>query len=232
MTKTIYAVAFAVLALVASASGANAACTGSGTTWNCTAGSSAADIQSAINSSSDGATITVANGSYSWTSEINFSSTKATTLICATVGGCTVTGSGLIGENGICSGDSTKLQRVSGFRFSGNNNPRFWWFGSGACTRNVRIDNNTFTGMIPEAVIMFFGESSSVDNYIYGVLDHNTASSSSSFMFVKFLNGSNNPPTGSLGGANNMFIEDNTWTVTTMTNTGLACIDGWGGHAV
>src|SRR5262245_2866292 len=98
MTKTIYAVAFAVLALVASAAGANAACTGSGTTWSCTAGSTAANVQSAINSSSDGATITMADGSYSWTSEITFSPAKATTLICATVGGCTVTGSGIIGE--------------------------------------------------------------------------------------------------------------------------------------
>src|SRR5262245_45253850 len=97
-------------------SGANAACTGSGTTWNCTASSTAADIQSAINSSSDGATITVANGSYSWTSGITFSSAKATTLICATVGGCTVSGNGVIGENGTCSGNSTKLQRVSGFK--------------------------------------------------------------------------------------------------------------------
>src|SRR5262245_6320182 len=140
------------------ASGANAACTGSGTTWNCTAGSTAADIQSAINSSSDGATITVANGSYSWTSGINFSGTKATTLICATVGGCTVTGSGIIGENGGCSGNSTKLQRVSGFGFSGNNNPRFWWYGSGSCTRNVRIDHNTFTGIASDATIMSFCE--------------------------------------------------------------------------
>src|SRR6516165_1934679 len=217
------------------ASGANAACTGSGTTWNCTAGSTAANIQSAINSSSDGATITVANGSYSWTSGINFSGTKATTLICATVGGCAVTGSGVIGENTTCSGDSTKLQRVSGFSFSGANNPRFWWAANGAgipCTRSIRIDHNTFTGMTT-GTVMLFGHVTSTDNYIYGVIDHNTATASAGFYFLNSLNGDNNPPVGSQGGPNNLFVEDNTITSTIMDSAGgPVCVDGWGGAAI
>lgn len=212
---------------------AEAACSGSGTTWSCTSGSTAANVQTAIGSSTDGATITVANGSYNWTTGITFDPAKATTLICASVSGCTVTGSGIIGENGTCSGNSTKLQRVSGFNFTSGNNPRFWWYGSGACTRVIRIDHNTFTGMAADATVIFLGENAAADNYIYGVLDHNTASSSSSFYFAQSLNGSSdNAPTGSLGGPNNMFVEDNVFTVTTMTNAGTGCIDGWGGAAV
>jgi hypothetical protein len=222
-----------VLLVGLSCTTADAACSGGGTTWSCTAGSTAANVNTAIGSSADGATITMASGSYSWTAGITFSSAKATTLICATVGGCTVTGAGILGENGSCSGNSTKLQRVSGFRFSGGNNPRFWWYGSGACTRVIRIDHNTFTGMGDSATIMYFGENGSANNYFYGVMDHNTASSSSSFYFAQFLNGnSDGAPVGSLGGPNNMFIENNTWTVTNMTNSGTGCVDGWGGHAV
>jgi hypothetical protein len=51
--------------------------------------------------------------------------------------------------------------------------------------------------------------------------------------FAQMLNGnSDNAPTGSLGGSNNLFFEDNTITVTTMTNSGSGCFDMWGGHGV
>ncbi len=59
-------------------------CSGSGITWSCSAGASSADIQNAINSASDGFTITFAAGSYALGSMINFSNTVGGTLICAT----------------------------------------------------------------------------------------------------------------------------------------------------
>src|SRR5262249_27296535 len=185
---------------------------------------------------SDGATITVANGSYSWTSGINFSGTKAVTLICATVGGCTVTGAGVIGENATCSGDSTKLQRVSGFVFNGDSNPRFWWAANGSgipCTRNIRVDHNTFTNPAAGGTVMLFGHVASQDNYIYCVIDHNTVTATSGVYFINSLNGPPyNPPIGSQGGPNNLFIEDNTITSTTMDSSGgPVCVDGWGGAA-
>ena len=43
-----------------------AACTGSGLALSCPAGASVSDVQTAINSASDGATITFAAGSYAW----------------------------------------------------------------------------------------------------------------------------------------------------------------------
>jgi len=60
-------------------SSAEAACSGSGITWSCTAGSTSSDVQSAVNSASDGATITLANGSYSFT-EVDISSKNDGTL--------------------------------------------------------------------------------------------------------------------------------------------------------
>ncbi len=59
---------------------AHAACTGSGTSWNCTAGSSVSEVQSAINSASDGATIAFAAGNYSWGNGITLSNAKGVTL--------------------------------------------------------------------------------------------------------------------------------------------------------
>lgn len=236
MIRTIFAALFAVFAFL-SGSEAQAACSGSGVVWNCAAGSTAVEVQTAVNSSSDGATITVANGSYSWVSGINFSIAKATTLICATVGGCTVTGGGVIGENATCDGTSNKLQRVSGFIFSGGNNPRLWWAANGdgiPCLRtNIRIDHNTFTGTDGGGTIMYFGHFTATDNYIYGVVDHNTVMATAPFYLLVALNGPNNPPLGSQGGPNNLFVEDNTLTSTTMdSGGGPVCVDGWGGAAI
>ena len=45
----------------------SATCSGSGLTWSCTAGSTAGQINAAISSASDGATVTLDNGTYSAT---------------------------------------------------------------------------------------------------------------------------------------------------------------------
>ena len=55
-----------VLSVLLMASGAEAACSGSGTSWSCTAGSTAADVRAAHNSATSGYTITLAVGSYPW----------------------------------------------------------------------------------------------------------------------------------------------------------------------
>lgn len=213
---------------------AHAACTGSGTTWSCSSGTTSAEVSTALSGASDGATLTFSAGSYAWSSNINFSMNKAATLRCATKGACTVGGSGTVGMNGTCSGNSDKVYRVSGFVFNGSNDPRFWWYGPNACTlNNVRIDNNTFTGTVNDAVIMYFGENSSTDNYFHGVVDHNMFSCSGSCMSALLLNGtSNNRPIHGPGTWQNLFFEDNTLTVTTQANTGHGAIDGWGGHGV
>lgn len=207
-------------------------CTKSGQTLTLSAGATAADVQAAIDNSDDCATLTFDAGSYSWTSDINFSMSKGVTLICAPAGNCTVTGDATLGMNGTCSGTSTKLYRVSGFVFSGESR-RFWWYGPSACRlTQIRIDHNTFSGQSGGITLMNFGENSSVNNYFYGVVDHNTINYPTSIFFAELINGTNSPAKGALGSAGNLFFEDNTITITDEDNSGSGCIDGWGGHAV
>ena len=219
------------------ASGAEASCCGSGTAWNCTAGTTSAEISTAVGNAADGATLTFAAGSYSWNSFVSFDNSKGATLACATVGACyvTVSNGSVIGMNGNLSGTNNNLYRISGFNFTGVNylfpgQSIIWFYGPGTL-QQVRIDNNIFD--LPSgAGGIFFGENSTVANF-YGVIDHNTFTSSgsiSAFMSIGAVNPS--PPPSPAGTGNNMFFEDNTITITTMTDAGLGCMDGWGGNAV
>lgn len=211
---------------------AEAACSGSGTTWSCTAGSTASQINSALSSASNNAVITLAAGSYALGGDINFLSSKGATIICETQGACSVTG-GMIGMNGNCSGVLPNLYRISGMVFSGGST-RSWWWGSGtSCTvQQFRIDHNTFTGQTTGQTIMYFGEVSSPNNYFYGVVDHNTITNAGTIYLLQVLNGTNTPTAGALGGSTNIFVEDNTFTLNALTNNGAGFVDGWGGHGV
>jgi hypothetical protein len=73
-------------------SGAEAACSGSGQTWTCTAGTTPAQINTALSSASDGATLTFDAGTYSWGGGtiITPSISKGVTFACVNIGGCTV----------------------------------------------------------------------------------------------------------------------------------------------
>ncbi len=76
------------------------------------------------------------------------------------------------------------------------------------------------------------GENFTVANF-YGAVNHNTFSSSGSISAFQYIGAVNpSPPPSPAGTAKNLFFEDNTTTVTTMTDAGLGCIDGWGGHAI
>src|SRR5436190_18863584 len=100
-----------VLAFTLTAHPAEAACTGSGTSYACAAGTSSSEVQSAVNAASDGATLTFASGSYSWNSFVSFSNSKGIALQCA--GTCTVTPSGtVLGMNGNLSGVNSKPYRI------------------------------------------------------------------------------------------------------------------------
>src|SRR5689334_19160245 len=91
---------------------AEASCTGSGQSWSCTAGTTSAQVQTAVNSATDGATMTFASGSYSWNNLVQFSNSKGVTLICASAGACNVSVSGtILGIAGNVSGTNTKLYR-------------------------------------------------------------------------------------------------------------------------
>lgn len=214
-----------------------AACSGSGTTWSCTAGTTLAQVATAMSSASDGATLTFAAGNYSWSGgTANFSMTKAASLVCASVGNCVVTvGGTILGMNGTCSGTSTKLYRVSGFRFNGGSSSVFWFnaFNAPPCTlTNIRIDNNTFSGQAADSRILAFGDNSNT-SFFYGVVDHNTITNGSSLVFAEFYasNGAG-APAGTRGTASNMYFESNTFTITTVTNSGAACMDSTGSPGI
>src|SRR6516164_666286 len=213
------------------ASGAEASCCGSGTAWNCTAGTTSAEISTALGNAPDGATLTFAAGAYSWDSFVSFDNSKGVTLVCATVGACNVTATGtVLGMNGNLSGTNNNLYRISGFNFTTTGTDFIIWFYGPGTLQQVRIDNNIFD--LPSgAVGIFFGEDTTVANF-YGVIDHNTFTSSgsiSAFISIGAVNPS--PPPSPAGTGNNMFFEDNTITIATMTDAGVGCMDGWGGNA-
>ena len=225
-----------LLALVALffAGNVHAECTGSGTNWNCTAGTSIAQVNSAISSSSDGATITMAAGPYSWGSSLSFNNARATSLVCATVGGCTVTMSGPLWQSANW-GSTDKLRRISGFVFN-NVRPYFIWLygtGSSAATMtSVRFDNNTVNVSSSGSDIITFGEVSGRNTTVFGVIDHNvfrTNSGNTRWIVNYSQDGPGTWPTGRIGTINNLFIEDNQFTDQCTSNAGNAALDTDGG---
>src|SRR5262249_38026980 len=106
-----------------------------------------------------------------------------------------------------------------------NNNP--------PCTMTgIRIDHNTFSGQSAESRILMFGDNAN-NSYFYGVVDHNTITNSANVVLAEFfsMDGAN-APAGTRGTSNNMFFEDNTMTITTMTNAGAGCMDSTGSPGV
>lgn len=231
MSRVLMLAAFFLL----SSAAARGTCTGSATTWSCAAGSTSSDVQTAINNSSDGATITFAAGSYSLTGAY-FSLSHGTTLICATapltVGAaatnpCTITTSGTAFGTVAYSANNTHFYRISGFTINSSGAP-VWFCSQGGCTGSfsqIRIDHNTFNLSGTSGII--FGDSSSLVTQA-GVVDHNLFTSSGSLLYIYLLGTFNpsatNPP---LGQSNNLFVENNTMITTTLTDAGSGCIDGW-----
>lgn len=215
----------------------HAACSGAGLTWTCTAGTTSTQVASTISSGTDGMTLTFDAGSYTWNAtQIAFPLTKSVTLICASQNACNVSlGGAMIG---FPTGTSSKLYRISGFNFTITSSLPIWGCSGGGCSAtllsNVRIDHNTFndTSTAQDRTIIFFGENTSTDYYVEGVIDHNTVNCTNSCYFLQVINDTNTPTSRKLGSIHNLFVEDNTITITTMTNNGTGCVDGWGGHGV
>lgn len=211
---------------------AEAACSGSGQNWSCTAGTTVAQVNSALNSATNNATFTFDAGSYSWGTQINLPNARGVTLRCASQGNCNVTvGGTFIGM--ALSGNNTNLYRITGFRFQ--NAPAclcIWIFGNGTLN-NLRIDNNIFQNFASDSIAIFFGETSSLGRF-YGVIDHNLFTGSSNFMIMKVLGHGDTDNWGPSpkGTANNLYLEDNTITFTTNVNLGSGCMDAWRSAAV
>ena len=212
--------------------GAEAACSGSGQAWSCTAGTTPSQIISTLSSAADGATLTFDAGSYTWggSTRIPLSLTKGVTLICQSAGACDVTWTGTVIETPV--GTSGKLYRISGFDFihpSGAG--QFWWHcPGGRCgdteLSNIRIDHNTFTLSGAEQILLT--DTASV-TYLYGVIDHNVfnISAMSAVTFLYTGNTTGSPKNGRLGTAQNLFVEDNVFNITRGVDGGVGCVDGW-----
>lgn len=224
------------------ASSARATCTGSGQVWSCTSGSTTAQIQATINSSTDGAVITFAAGSYTLT-ETDFSTAHGATLICATppltvgaamVNPCTINATGIVFGMSVSSTANTFFYRVSGFTFTQTGGgTSIWWCSAGGCSGSfsqVRFDHNTInnsaTGGNGMIVIGDTGSTFTVSGVVDHNIFHSTAIDIAVFVVSAMWTSTNNPPLGQL---NNIFIEDNNISYATGTDaTAQVCIDGWG----
>jgi hypothetical protein len=212
---------------------ARAACSGSGTSWSCSAGSTVAQVQTAVNSASDGATITFAGGSYSWGSGIALSNSKGVSLIGAGIGASvvTVTGTPVIYMDTL-SGNNTKKYRISGFTFQNASGMAIWFYGAGTLN-NMRIDHNAFSNFSTGSIALFFGEVSTPAKFLV-LIDHNTFTGANNFMGMKVL-GTNSPDLWAAsvrGTPNNVFLEDNKFDFGSASDLGSGCIDAWNSSAV
>lgn len=186
----------------------HAACSGSGLVWNCSTGSTTVQVQSAINSSSNGATITFASGNYSW-SRISLNNKNGITLICAEIRGCNISFSGDLLIIDSTPAVVTELMRISGFVFTGTPGTAALWFYGDKNINKLRIDNNTFKDFASGSIAIVLGAvDSGVTGYVYGVIDHNIFKGRNSFMALKALTGKN-WQIGLIGTGNNIFVEDN-----------------------
>lgn len=226
-----------LLILLGYAGTTEAACSGSGLTWTCIAGSSKANVNSAMSSATTGATITLDAGSYSWTSgTLTFPTNKSVTVICATVGGCTVSlGTVALILNDSVSGQTNPATQPT-WRLSGMN------FTSGACATpciwiypsvsqplqylTLRLDHNTFNGQSNSSDFMYLGESTRPMHF-RGSIDNNTWTYANQTRML-VLYGRLDPnqwPSTLLGSENCVFLEDNTISFTSPDNAGAGFVD-------
>lgn len=188
-----------------------------------------ADIASAYSSGSDGMTITLAPGNYSWTSTLTLNSNKGVTLICAAAPptsspwganettGCNVSTSARVfsgfNDYNTAKGTVNKLYRLSGINFTSFTADRVVSLICTCTFAKVRVDHNSFGGTNTPNKVLYFGggDQSANIQYINGVVDHNKLRGQFSYWLVDGFAGNDTAtfPTEQKGTHNNLFIEDN-----------------------
>lgn len=216
------------------ASSTNAACSGSGLAWNCTAGSTVPDVQRAVNDAADGATIGFAAGSYSWANPIMLSNGKGITLQGTGVGQTIVdvVRAPIILMSNL-SGNNTKTYRITGFTFQNAYSDIVIWLHGSGTLNNIRIDHNKFANFATGVIAIHLGEIHRAAKF-YGVIDHNMFSGSTNFLSLKYL-GPIDPgqwPSSLQGTAHNIFLEDNTYNFAKVGDFGQGCVDVWNAGAL
>lgn len=221
---------------------ADAACSGSGVTWTCPAGSTIADVETAMASATDGATITFASGAYTWTvGTIDLLDAKGVTLICEVTWACDVSVNLAVMALLEYSGTNTKTYRISGFDFdmtgggcSNGSCLQVYKATSGAGTdsvSNFRLDHNRITELPAAQVFMQIGATDR-GGKVFGVADHNTLVATTAHIFIHQLGPGDIQAgyawgTSDRGSANNFYIEDNTLTFSQADANLRHCMDLW-----
>lgn len=225
-----------MLLLLMWSSVSDAACTGSGSTRTCTAGSTATQIANAIGAVGAEGTVTLQSGTYT-ASDIGIDQMgNGVTVQCETVGACTFTTAGTVFSTDLtgCPASSiTNLFRITGFVFTGQ--VIAIWFYCDIDFTKFRVDHNTFNMGGGDTALLLGASSPASQGAMYGVIDHNSfLSSTGNAQAVKNITNDDDPwETGLIGSANNLFYEDNIMTMTGGTyDAGFGCIDIWRGGSM
>ncbi|MFX0196082.1 MAG: hypothetical protein ACFFCW_08165 [Candidatus Hodarchaeota archaeon] len=174
---------------------------------------SRADVQSAINSASNGDTVIVPSGTCTWSSSVSIPSTKGITLKGAGIDSTTIRFSGNKGLK--ISGSVGRPFRVTGFTFTSLSGNEYQIYIDGDC-RNWRIDHIKFNdnpvSMMPYGVW--------VHGHTYGVIDNCQFISIGQAVFVQEPDESDPVMYGDIswqtaidwGGPKAVYVEDCTFT--------------------
>lgn len=215
---------------------AQAACSGSGSTRTCAAGSTGAQIAAALGAVGSEGVVTLQNGTYT-ASNIGIDLIgNGVTLQCATVGGCTFTTSGTVittDLTGCPASNITNLFRITGFTFT--NNVNSIWIYCDIDFTKIRIDHNTVNLGGSDTFFLAGSSSPASQGAMYGVMDHNTfTSTTGNFQIMKNISNDDDPwEVGLIGSGNNFFVEDNVMTMTGGSyDAGFGCVDIWRGASM
>lgn len=215
---------------------ADAACSGSGLSWTCTAGSTAGQVDTAVNSASDTATITFNAGTYSFI-DVELSGRNGISMVCQTEGGCIMSGSWSVFTITGCPADRTNLMQISGFKFTGTATGLLWIY----CTFNItklRIDHNEFDTIGDGNIAIWVGEGGDGPPFadrgkVYGVIDHNYCHAPAyNFVCLHNTSGGDVWTTGNVGSGNALFFEDNRCIFGARADLTKACVDNWRAHTL
>lgn len=200
-----------------------------------------AQVQTAIDAASDGATINFDAGTYTWSSTIDMSPARGITLKGAGAGSSVVTPTGTIIRLTNNTANTSKLYRITGFTFdslSGTTNGMIFVYGAYDIT-GLRIDHNSWTNMGDNQTVITAGATGGSHGAVYGVVDNNTVSGNYACTFVMGFGYGGVAtaavwPANRSGTVNNLFIENNTLTFTYLNATGhkVSIGDSWAGAAM
>lgn len=219
-----------ILSLLSSVSWA--ACSGSSPNRTA-ANASQTEVAACITAASDGDTINVPAGTYTWSSPPALPDTKGLKIIGAGVGQTVITLSSTW-EHACSTG---KPHRISGFTFNGGPASSYVIQITGSCS-DYRIDHNRFQNVPDSSDAIVFNGGAALNGFIYGVVDNNVFTTTGTNFRAILIFGSidygvrtNWLAVQRLGSEYNIFIEDNVFDYADGSNVGAGTIDSNSGAA-